>query len=432
MDTSALLLVVAVGLVLGGVGVAAGLVLARRSRPGAPAVDANMLRPVLEDLTRGAVAEALGTSGMQLSEQLRAATEERLRTQQEATEAQSRAAQDTLRQLVEPLAKGVEKLDTQVRALEQARADAYGRLHEQVTATATTLEALQAATGQLDRAMRSNQVRGQWGELQLQRIVELVGLKEHVSYETQVQQVGEGSGRPDLTVHLTDGKVLYVDAKAPMAAFLRAVEHDHDRTAQQEHLAQHAKDLMAHVRAIADRGYLDDGASIGMIVLFVPNEAALAAALDADPELLSRALGLRVAITGPTSLAMMLTNVSASWRQQNLAENAERIVGEVLELHKRLGTFVDHLAKLGKHLTSSVGAFNSAVGSFERRLLPSARKVEQLAAVPDDARLDDLAELDTTPTTPPRLAGAEPAPLPLGDDDPAAGGPAGGGPADGG
>jgi DNA recombination protein RmuC len=187
---------------------------------------------VLDELTRGAVAEALGTSGMQLSEQLRSATEERLRTQQEATEAQSRAAQDVLRQLVEPLTKGVEKLDTQVRALEQARADAYGRLHEQVTATATTLEALQTATGQLDRAMRSNQVRGQWGELQLQRIVELVGLKEHVSYEQQVQQAATGTGRPDLTVHLTDGKVLYVDAKAPMAAFLRAIEEDdRDRSA---------------------------------------------------------------------------------------------------------------------------------------------------------------------------------------------------------
>jgi len=371
---------------------------------------------VLDELTRGAIAEALGTSGMQLTEQLRNATEERLRTQQEASEAQSRSAQEALRQLVEPLAKGVEKLDTQVRSLEQARADAYGRLHEQVTATATTLEALQLATGQLDRAMRSNQVRGQWGELQLQRIVELVGLKEHVSYETQVQQVGDGSGRPDLTVHLTDGKVLYVDAKAPMAAFLRAVEHDR-REDQQEHLAQHAKDLMGHVRAIADRGYLDDGASIGMIVLFVPNEAALAAALDADPELLSRALALRVAVTGPTSLAMMLTNVSASWRQQNLAENAERIVGEVLELHKRLGTFVDHLAKLGKHLTSSVGAFNSAVGSFERRLLPSARKVEQLAAVPDDARLSDLTELDTTPATPPPLAAPEHPTLPTDPDD---------------
>lgn len=408
MDTSTLLILLALGVVLGAGGVIVGMALARRGRAGEPPpLTAESLRPVLDELTRGAVNEALGTSGMQLSEQLRSATEERLRTQQEATEAQSRAAQDVMRQLVEPLTKGVEKLDTQVRALEQARADAYGRLHEQVTATATTLEALQTATGHLDRAMRSNQVRGQWGELQLQRIVELVGLKEHVSYEQQVQQAGTGTGRPDLTVHLTDGKVLYVDAKAPMAAFLRAIEED-EQERQREHLVQHAKDLFAHVRAIAERGYLDDGASIGMVALFVPNEAALAAALDADPDLLSRAMALRVAITGPTSLAMMLTNVSASWRQQNLADNAERIVGEVLELHKRLGTFVDHLAKLGKHLTSSVGAFNGAVASFERRLLPSARRVEQLAAVPDDARLDDLSEVETVPT----IGAAEAATLP--------------------
>jgi DNA recombination protein RmuC len=415
MDTSTLLILLMIGVVLGAGGVMVGLALARRGRDGASPLTAEALRPVLDELTRGAINEALGTSGMQLSEQLRSATEERLRTQQEATEAQSRAAQDVMRQLVEPLTKGVEKLDTQVRALEQARADAYGRLHEQVTATAVTLEALQTATGHLDRAMRSNQVRGQWGELQLQRIVELVGLKEHVSYEQQVQQVGTGTGRPDLTVHLTDGKVLYIDAKAPMAAFLRAIEED-DRDRQREHLAQHAKDLLLHVRAIADRGYLDDGASIGMVALFVPNEAALAAALDADPELLSRALALRVAITGPTSLAMMLTNVSASWRQQNLADNAERIVGEVLELHKRLGIFVDHLAKLGKHLTSSVGAFNGAVASFERRLLPSARRVEQLAAVPDDARLDDLVEVETVPT----LGATAQPPLPAVTDDPAA------------
>ena len=415
MDTSTLLIILVVGVMLGAGGLAAGLALARRGQAAEhapPALTADELRQVLNELTRSAVAQALGTSGMQLSDQLRSATEERLRTQQEATEAQTRAAQETLRQLVEPLAKGVEKLDSQVRALEQARADAYGRLHEQVTVTASTLEALQNATGQLDRAMRSNQVRGQWGELQLQRIVELVGLKERVSYDAQVQQAGDGTGRPDLTVHLTDGKVLYIDAKAPMAAFLRAVEQD-SREAQREHLVQHAKDLMLHVREVADRGYLDDGASIGMVVLFVPNEAALAAALEADPDLLSRALGLRVAVTGPTSLAMMLTNVSASWRQQSLAENAERIVGEVLEMHKRLGTFVDHLGRVGKSLNTSVNAFNSAVGSFQRRLLPAAQRVEQLAAVADDARVSELAEVDTVPT----LALSDAPSLPVGDED---------------
>jgi DNA recombination protein RmuC len=393
MDTLAIALTLLVGLVVGGL--ATLLVLRARRAAGPPATET--LQPMLAELTRSAVAEALGTSGMQLSDQLRQATEERLRTQQEAAESQARAAQEMLQRIVEPLTQGVTKLDTQVRALEQARADAYGRLHEQVMTTATTLESLQQATQRLGSAMSSNQVRGQWGELQLQRIVELVGLKEHVSYEQQVQQIGEGTGRPDLTVHLTDGKVLYVDAKAPMAAFVRALEID-DRAQQKAQLLQHARDLLGHVKVLAERGYLDDGASIGLVALFVPNEAALAAALDADPELLSKALAQRVVVTGPTSLAMMLTNVSASWRQQNLAENAERIVGEVLELHKRLGTFTDHLAKVGQHLGRSVSAFNSAVSSFERRLLPAARKVEQLAAVPESERLGDLVELESAPT----------------------------------
>jgi DNA recombination protein RmuC len=414
MDTNLLtaLLVIAVVVL-----VAAVAVLARRGASGAalePALTPETLRPLLEDLTRGAVVEALGTTGTQLSEQLRQATEDRLRTLQAQTDSQSRAAQESLQQIVDPLRQGVEKLDTQVRALEQARADAYGRLHEQVTSTATMLEALQAATGRLDTAMRRNDVRGQWGELQLQRIVELVGLKEHVSYSQQTQQVGEGTGRPDMTVHLTDGKVLYVDAKAPMAAFLRALEET-ERDAQRVHLEQHAKDLLGHVKALTTRGYLDDGASVGLLVLFVPNEAALAAALEADPDLLSRSLAQRVAITGPTSLAMMLTNVSASWRQQQVAENAERIVEEVLDLHKRMGVFVEHLAKVGQHLTSTTTAFNRAVGSFERRLLPSARRVEQLAAVADDARLPDITEIEQVPTLP---ASAE---LPLqlpGSDDP--------------
>ena len=411
MDNSLLIALLAMA-VVALIGVVA--VLARRgatTSDAPPPLTPEALRPLLEDLTRGAVVEALGTTGTQLTEQLRQATEDRLRTLQSQTESQARAAQESLQQIVEPLRQGVDKLDTQVRALEQSRADAYGRLHEQVTSTATMLEALQAATGRLDTAMRRNDVRGQWGELQLQRIVELVGLKEHVSYSQQTQQVGEGTGRPDMTVHLTDGKVLYVDAKAPMAAFLRALEET-ERDAQRVHLEQHAKDLLGHVKALTTRGYLDDGASVGLLVLFVPNEAALAAALEADPDLLSRALAQRVAVTGPTSLAMMLTNVSSSWRQQQVAENAERIVEEVLDLHKRMGVFVEHLAKVGQHLTSTTSAFNRAVGSFERRLLPSARRVEQLAAVADDARLPDIAEVEQIPTLP---ASVEQPMLPSGD-----------------
>jgi DNA recombination protein RmuC len=369
----------------------------RGGRASAGPSDPAQLRPLLDELTRGAVAEALGTSGVALTEQLRQAVEDRLRTQQEAAEAQGRATQDALRRVVEPLQEGVARLDAQVRELEQVRAEAFGRLDTQVASTARTLEALQVVTGRLDGAMRSNVTRGQWGELQLQRIVELVGLKEHVSYVAQAQQAGEGRAIPDLTVLLTDGKVLYVDAKAPMVAFLRALDTE-DPDAQREHLVQHARDLLGHVRALAARGYLDDGASIDLMALFVPNEAALAAALEADPTLLTRALELRIVVTGPTSLAMLLTNISASWRQQRMADNAERIVGEALELHRRLGSFVAHLAKVGTHLARSVGSFNDAVGSFERRLLPATRRIEALAAVADKDRLEDLSQIETIPT----------------------------------
>ena len=376
MDTTTILLALAalaVGLLVGAV---------LRRRDPAPSAPPDELAERLANRVAG---------------ELRREVEERLRTEQATAEARDRAAQEAIRGLVDPLREGMSKLDTHVRALENARTDAYGRLTEQVGATARTLEALQTATSRLDGAMRSNQARGQWGELQLQRIVELTGLKEHVSYAAQVQQVGDGTGRPDLTVHLTDGKVLYVDAKAPMASFLRALEEE-DRAAQKPHLAQHAKDLLGHARAVAERGYLGDGASIDLVALFVPNEAALAAALDADPDLLGKALELRVVVTGPTSLAMLLTNVSASWRQQALAENAEKVVTEVLTLHERLGTFLGHLAKVGSALDRSVDAFNRAVGSFERRVLPAARRVEELTAMAESDRLDDLAAVEAQPT----------------------------------
>ncbi len=329
--------------------------------------------------------------------ELRREVEERLRTEQAAAEARDRAAQDAIQRLVEPLRDGVTKLDGHMRSLEAARADAYGRLTEQVTTTFRTLEALQQSTQRLDGAMRSNQARGQWGELQLQRIVELTGLKEHVSYTAQAQQAGDGTGRPDLTVHLTDGKVLYIDAKAPMASFLRALEEP-DRAAQKPHLVQHAKDLLGHAKAVADRGYRTDGASIDLVVVFVPNEAALAAALDADPDLLGRALELHVALTGPTSLAMLLTNVSVSWRQNALADNADKVAKAALKVHERIGIFLGHLGKVGSALDRSVAAFNEAVGSFERRLVPAAREIEGLVQMAEKDRLKDVTGVGSQPT----------------------------------
>lgn len=366
--------------------------------------DRTTQQQVLEELTRDAVSTALATSGRELVEQLTRTNEQRLRSQQEVSELQARQSRESLSQVVSPLREELTRLDAQVRSLEQARTEAYARLTSQVQATETQLHSLTQVTSHLDSAMRNNQARGQWGEMQLQRIVELVGLKQHVSFDAQQQQRGEGTGRPDLTVYLTDDKVLYIDAKAPMNAYLRAVEAT-DAAEQAAHLAEHAQALLGHARSLAARGYLDDGTSIGLVVLFVPNEAALAAALDADRELLAKALERRIAIAGPTSLAMMLTNINASWRQQELATNANAIVDEVLELHKRLATFADHLAKVGRSLDSATSAYNAAIGSFDSRLLPAARRVESLAAVESASRLRDLPPAETQARSPALSAG---------------------------
>jgi DNA recombination protein RmuC len=372
-------------------------------------IDPAELRAPIEDVASTAIARAFGETSTQLQQ----LNEERLRSHHESTESTTRAAREAIEKLVDPLRSGVDKLDAKVRELEQERARAYAELRGQVQSTTQLLEQLRTSTTRLDSAMRRNDVRGQWGELQLQRVVELAGLKEHVSYVQQVQQQGDGSGRPDMTVHLTDGKVLYVDAKAPMAAFLDALDEP-DPARQREHLTRHARDLMKHVEELGRRGYVDDGASIGLMALFVPNEASLAAALEADPELLNKALTRRIAVTGPTSLAMMLTNISASWRQQQFAENAERIVAEVRELHDRLRKFSEHFARVGTQLDRSVSAYNDAVGSFETRLLPSARRVESLEVLPSDRRIDDLDEVERRPR---HLASTDTVPeLPDGDE----------------
>lgn len=374
-------------------------VLLSRRRPGAQPAAEGEHRRLLDEVTREAVRAALDTTGRQVLDQLVRTNEERLRSQQQASEAQARRAQASLSDLVDPLRSELQRLEDQIHGLERARVEAYTRLTGQVESTGVQLRELQQVTTQLDAAMRSNQSRGRWGEIQLQRVVELVGLKEHVSYASQQQQVGSGQGRPDLTVFLTDDQVLYVDAKAPMAAYLRAVEAPDDTTREQS-LQAHARALREHARALAGRGYLEDGHSVGLVVLFVPNEAALAAALDADRDLLAAALELRVAITGPTSLAMMLTNINASWRQHELAQNTTRIVAEVQVVHDRLRVFAGHLARLGKGLDDAIDAYNRAVGSFDSRLVPVARNLERLAAVSADAEVPALPRIDVQARTP--------------------------------
>jgi DNA recombination protein RmuC len=397
--------IAALALMLGLLG---GLLLRRGGAAGGAAVSAAEVERLQSELERAAASSVAAVANDALA-RLVEVTQHQLRTQQEAADTRARAATTGLRDVVEPLQANLAALGQQVQDLERRRAGAYAELDQKLGSTAALLETLRTTTAELNTAMRRSDVRGHWGELQLRRVIELAGLKEHVSFSEQRAVVGEGSGRPDVTVHLTDGKVLYVDAKAPMAAFFAAIA-EADRDAQRPHLERHASDLLGHVRELERRAYVADGSSLPFMVLFVPNEASLAAALEVDPTLLEQAMTRGVALTGPTSLVMMLTNVSASWRQHAFAENAEQIVREVGELHKRFGTFADHLNRVGKQLESSVKAYNDAVGSFDRRLMPSARRVEAIAGVATTVEAPaEVTELPVTPRAAGELADGSPA-----------------------
>ncbi len=354
------------------------------------ATDPDDLRRHLEAATRASMNEALLTASRSLAEQ----TEERLRSQHQVTADQTKAAQDAIEKLVTPLQSKLQELDRHVRTLESSRAGAYAKLDQQVTDTRSLLSTLQTETNHLNAALRRSDTRGRWGELQLERVIELAGMTEHVSYDRQVQQTGSGTGRPDVTVHLTDGHVLYIDAKAPMDAFHDAVAGS-DPDHQREHLARHAKAMTAHVVELERRGYTKDERSLPFMILFVPTEASLAAAAEADARLIESALERGIAIASPTSLAMMLTNIALGWRQQVFAANAREILSEVQELHGRLVTFSDHLRRAGGSLESAVRHYNQAVGSFEARLRPAARTIETLGAT--DQVLPDLDEVTLYP-----------------------------------
>ncbi len=348
------------------------------------------LQRQLEAATQASVNQALLTASQSLADQ----TEDRLRSQHQVTAGQTKAAQDAIEKLVTPLQTKLQELDHHVRALESSREGAYAKLDQQVTDTRSLLSTLQTETNHLNAALRRSDTRGRWGELQLERVIELAGMTEHVSYDRQAQQTGHGTGRPDVTVHLTDGHVLYIDAKAPMDAFHDAVAGS-DPDHQRDHLARHAKAMTSHVVELERRSYTKDERSLPFMVLFVPTEASLAAAAEADPRLIEAALERGIAIASPTSLAMMLTNVSLGWRQQVFAANAREILTEVRELHGRLVTFSDHLRRAGGSLESAVKHYNQAVGSFEARLRPAARTIESLGGT--EQILPDLDEVTLSP-----------------------------------
>jgi DNA recombination protein RmuC len=302
--------------------------------------------------------------------------------------------EQAISQLVEPLRVALEKTETQVSALERERREAFTTLRSQIEILASGHAQLQRETRNLVTALRRPEVRGRWGELSLRRLVELAGLSEHCDFTEQLQVAGEdGMLRPDLVVHMPDDRDLVVDVKTPLDAYLEAVEAPSEEIRQAQ-LRRHAQQVEMRVRHLASKNYWAQFPhSPEFAVLFLPGDQFLGAALAERPDLLETALRQNVIIATPSTLIALLKTVAYGWRQSVVARHAAIIRDLGQELYRRLGTFTGHLGRTGQRLGAAVEAYNAAVGSLERQVLPQARRFTDLGVTPD-APLPELEPID--------------------------------------
>lgn len=303
-------------------------------------------------------------------------------------------SQEAVARAVAPLHETLRRYEARVAELERERVDAYAELREQVRSMSVVSGELRAETKQLVAALRAPQVRGRWGEHQLRRIVEAAGMLEHCDFVEQVTASrDQQTVRPDLVVRLHGGRSVVVDAKAPFDAYLSAMEARDERT-RDAHLDAHARHLRSHVDALAAKSYWAAFDSTPeFVVLFVPADPFLDAALQRDPTLLEHAFTRNVVLATPATLVALLRTIAYAWRQEALADNAAAVHALGRELYGRLATLGEHVTKLGNALGGAVTAYNRAVGSLESRVLVSARKLADLGVSGDELRTPGQVEV---------------------------------------
>jgi DNA recombination protein RmuC len=308
-------------------------------------------------------------------------------------------SQEAVSRAVAPLHDVLRRYEQRVGELEHDRVDAYAELREQVRSMGAVSGELRTETKQLVAALRAPQVRGRWGEHQLRRIVEAAGLLEHCDFLEQVTGTTDHQGvRPDMLVRLHGGRSVVVDAKAPFDSYLSAMEARDERT-RDGHLDQHARVLRGHVDALAAKAYWTAFPQTpDFVVLFVPADPFLDAALQRDATLLEHAFSRNVVLATPATLVALLRTVAYSWRQEALAQNAVAVHELARELYGRLGTLGEHVGKLGSSLSGAVTAYNKAVGSLESRVLVSARKLADMGLSDDE--LETPAQIEIAPRQP--------------------------------
>jgi DNA recombination protein RmuC len=306
------------------------------------------------------------------------------------------ARQKAVADMVAPVHESLNKVDAQIQQMEVARGKAYGDLHAQVQSLITTQKELQSETGNLVRALRTPNVRGRWGEIQLRRVVEIAGMLSYCDFaEQETVNTDSGRLRPDLVVKLPGGKNVVVDAKTPLQAFLDSFETTDEKT-RLACLADHARQVRDHMRVLAGKNYWEQfEATPEFVVMFLPGETFFSAALEQDSSLIEHAVLNRVIPASPTTLIALLKAVNYGWNQEKLARNAQQISALGKELHDRLRNLAVHITSVGANLDRAVDAYNKAIGSMENRVLVSARKFGELGA----SVAEDIPQLEPIETT---------------------------------
>lgn len=310
--------------------------------------------------------------------------------------------QQAIETVLRPLQESLTQYQQRLQQAETQQSRTLGELQEQVRTLATQSKLLQDETGHLVTALKTPQARGRWGEITLQRVVEVAGLSKLCDFETQVStDTEEGRLRPDLVVRLPQNKTVVVDSKVPLKAYLEAMEAI-DEVGRQAALNRHAQAVRKHMKDLGAKKYWDQFENAPeFVVLFLPGESFFSAALEQDRELIEDGLASRVILATPTTLIALLRTVAASWQQQGQAENAQKIAEAGAELYDRICKFAEHIAKIRKGLETAMNSYNEATGSFERMLLPGARKLQELHVVPESRALPEIERVDAALRPPP-------------------------------